>query len=72
MEQLNDKTLITIALILFAVEVLVNALWSVIDPLQFTITHDVMQGSSLHVVASCQTKHENLTIVRALSVAMHS
>ena len=65
MEQLGDKTLIPIALLPF---VLVNVLWSSIDPLVFTITRE--QGSSLHAIVSCQTRHENLTTVWALCVAI--
>ena len=69
MEQLGDKTLIPIALLPFAVDVLVNLLWTSIDPLKFTpISHE--QSSNLHAIASCQTRHKNLTTVWALCVAV--
>ena len=53
MKHLEDKTLLPIALIPFALDLIVNALWSAIDPWSFHVT----RGEGLTAVASCRSTH---------------
>ena len=54
MKHLGDKTLIPIALLPLALDVIINSLWSGLDPLEFTSTY--LEGPTTKAIASCNTK----------------
>ena len=53
-EYLNDKILLLVVLLLLALTVVVNILWSTINPWEFVD----MQGPDLQAVAECRTEYQ--------------
>ena len=54
-KHLGDKVLLSIALTPLAIDIIVNILWNLIDPWQFSIKYG---SAGLMAVATCKTNHE--------------